>query len=142
MSCWRPSLFLFLVIYLAASPHGWRVLSSEGGISMNISLPELSPGAGAIRGAVVIGAEGHLVRVGASRSGAGQDPARLEGLPEISVCETRDRVRAAVVNRAPPWLGGVTVTVQSASLPSTVAAWTWRSRSRCLLGLAGVSDLA
>jgi len=122
---------------------------------MNTSLPELDSGAGTIRGAVVIGAEGHLAQVAASRSGTGQDPARLEGLPQISVRETRDRVRAAVVNSALPWPGGVTVTVRPASLPShggsldlaiavavlTAAGTVSRLPGRCLfygeLGLDG-----
>ena len=84
---------------------------------MNTSPPWLSPGTWTVRGAAVIGAEGHLVQVEAKHSGASQEPIRLTGLPEISVCQTRDRVRAAIVNSGLTWPGGVTVTVRPESLP-------------------------
>lgn len=84
---------------------------------MNTSPPWLSPGTWTVRGAAVIGAEGHLVQVEAKHSGASQEPIQLLGLPEISVCQTRDRVRAAIVNSGLTWPGGVTVTVRPESLP-------------------------
>jgi magnesium chelatase family protein len=65
----------------------------------------------------VIGAEGHLVQAEAKHSGASQEPIRLTGLPEISACQTRDRVRAAIVNSALTWPGGVTVTMRPESQP-------------------------
>ena len=84
---------------------------------MNTSPPWLSPGTWTVRGAAVIGAEGHLVQVEAKHSGASQEPIRLTDLREISVCQTRDRVRAAIVNSSLTWPGGVTVTVRPESLP-------------------------
>ena len=84
---------------------------------MNTSPPWPSPGTWTVCGAAVIGAEGHLVQVEAKDSGPGQEPIGLTGLPEISVCQTRDRVRAAIVNSGLTWPGGVTVTVRPESLP-------------------------
>ena len=63
---------------------------------MNTSVPQPGPGTWTVHGAAVIGAEGHLVRVEASRSGGGQEPARLAGLPEISAGTTW-------TGSAPPW---------------------------------------
>lgn len=82
---------------------------------MNTSPPWLSPGTWTVRSAAVIG-EGHLVQVEAKHSGAGREPIRLAGLPEIIVCQTRDRVRAAIVNSGLPWPSGVTVAVRPESL--------------------------
>ena len=84
---------------------------------MHTSPPWLSPGIWTVRGAAVIGAEGHLVQVAAIHSGASQEPIRLTGLPEISVRQTRDRVRAATVNSGLPWPSGITVTMRPESLP-------------------------
>ena len=85
---------------------------------MNTSPPWLSPGTWTVPGATMVGAEGHLVQVAAIHVGASQEPIRLTGLPEISVCQTRDRVRAAVVNSGLPWPDGVTVTVRPEALPN------------------------
>ena len=69
----------------------------KGGLAMNTSPPWLSPGTWTVCGAAVIAAEGHLVQVIAVHSDDSQEPIRLTGLQEISVFQTRDRVRAAIV---------------------------------------------
>jgi magnesium chelatase family protein len=64
----------------------------------------------------VTGAEGHVVAIEAS-IGSGPPGMVLRGLPDASTAETRDRVRAAVINSGLPWPPGrVTVTLSPASL--------------------------
>ncbi|HUY49767.1 MAG TPA: ATP-binding protein [Streptosporangiaceae bacterium] len=84
---------------------------------MTNSPPWLSPGTWIACGAAVIGAEGHLVQADAGVSD-GAAAFSIQGLPEISVRETRDRVRAATLNSGLPWPDrGVTVTLQPLGLP-------------------------
>lgn len=84
---------------------------------MTNSPPWPSAGTWSACGAAVIGAEGHMVQADANVSDDAA-PFSLTGLPETSVRETRDRVRAAVLNSGLPWPDrGVTVTLQPPGLP-------------------------
>lgn len=64
------------------------------------------------------GVEGHLVDVEADL-GFGMPSYNLVGLPDASLAESRDRVRAAVVNSGEPWPSGrrITINLSPASLP-------------------------
>ncbi len=64
------------------------------------------------------GVEGHLVEVEADL-GFGMPSFALVGLPDASLAESRDRVRAAVVNSGQPWPSGrrITINLSPASLP-------------------------
>jgi magnesium chelatase family protein len=60
------------------------------------------------------GLDGHLVEIEAE-AGAGLTGLALSGLPETSLRETRDRVRAAIINSGEPWPEGqLAVTVAPA----------------------------
>ncbi|MGO9219761.1 MAG: YifB family Mg chelatase-like AAA ATPase, partial [Streptosporangiaceae bacterium] len=84
-------------------------------MSISSSLPV--PGTGHAHGAAVIGVEGHLVQA-CARISNGPPAVNLSGLPETSTRETRDRIRAAILNSALPWPGrGITVSLLPASLP-------------------------
>ena len=84
---------------------------------MPISPPLPAPGTGRAHGAAIIGVEGHLVQVTA-RISNGPPAFSLSGVPETSSRETRDRVRAAIVNSAQPWPGRtITVSLLPVSLP-------------------------
>ena len=79
--------------------------------------PPWGPGTGRAHGAAIIGAGGHLVEAGAAISN-GPDAFRILGLPEPGTPETRDRVRAAIINSGQTWPArSVTVTLQPGSLP-------------------------
>jgi magnesium chelatase family protein len=63
------------------------------------------------------GVRGHLVEV-ESDLAAGLPSFTLTGLPDASVSESRDRVRAAVVNSGEPWPGRrITIGLSPATLP-------------------------
>jgi magnesium chelatase family protein len=70
------------------------------------------------RGVVLVGVEGHLVDVEADLS-KGVPSYSLVGLPDTSLSESRDRVRAAMVNSGQDWPSTrrVTVNLSPASLP-------------------------
>ncbi|GAA3832373.1 YifB family Mg chelatase-like AAA ATPase [Sphaerisporangium flaviroseum] len=71
-----------------------------------------------IRSASVIGADGHLLTVEAD-IGAGLAATHLLGLPTSAGAETRDRVRAAVINSGFTWPDlRITVSVFPQNLPS------------------------
>jgi len=65
-----------------------------------------------------VGVQGHLVEVEADL-GQGVPSYSLVGLPDTSLSESRDRVRAAVVNSGQPWPSTrrITVNLSPASLP-------------------------
>jgi magnesium chelatase family protein len=76
-----------------------------------------APGTGRAYGAVIIGVGGHSVETEAVISN-GPPAFSIAGLPETSVRETRDRIRAAILNSGQPWpAGSVTVNLLPASLP-------------------------
>ena len=76
-----------------------------------------APGTGRAYGAVIIGADGHIVEADAIISN-GPPAFSITGLPETSVRETRDRIRAAILNSGQPWpAGSITVNLLPASLP-------------------------
>ena len=65
----------------------------------------------------LVGAEGHCVEI---HAGTGHGPAGLllSGLPDTVLRETRDRIRAAVINSGEAWQpGAITVALTPASLP-------------------------
>ncbi|MEO7980666.1 MAG: YifB family Mg chelatase-like AAA ATPase [Sporichthyaceae bacterium] len=70
------------------------------------------------RGVALVGVEGHLVDVEADL-GVGVPSYTLVGLPDASLAESRDRVRAAMVNSGHDWPATkrVTVNLSPASLP-------------------------
>jgi magnesium chelatase family protein len=70
------------------------------------------------RGVALVGVEGHLVEVEADL-GTGVPSYSLVGLPDASLAESRDRVRAAMVNSGQHWPSTkrVTVNLSPASLP-------------------------
>lgn len=79
--------------------------------------PPSVPGIARVCSAVVIGAEGHLVEA-AAESSIGPPALRILGMPGASVRETRDRVRAAILNSGLPWPPRtITVSVLPASMP-------------------------
>ena len=79
------------------------------------SLP--APGTGRAHGAAIIGVDGHLVEAEAVISN-GPPAFSIAGLPETSVRETRDRIRAAILNSGQPWpADSITVNLLPASLP-------------------------
>jgi magnesium chelatase family protein len=69
-------------------------------------------------GVALVGVEGHLVEVEADL-GIGVPSYTLVGLPDASLAESRDRVRAAMVNSGHDWPATkrVTVNLSPASLP-------------------------
>src|ERR1017187_3065678 len=79
--------------------------------------PPWSPDTAQTRAAAVIGTDGHLVAITASISN-GLSALRLLGLPGAATGQTRDRVRAAVINSGQSWPSRtVTVTLRPAGLP-------------------------
>ncbi len=70
------------------------------------------------RAVALVGVQGHLVEVEADL-GQGVPSFSLVGLPDTSLAESRDRVRAAVVNSDQPWPATrrITVNLSPASLP-------------------------
>lgn len=79
--------------------------------------PPWGSDAARVRGAAIIGADGYLVDVDAAISNG---PSRLDihGLPATSTRETRDRIRAAIINSALPWPGrSITINLLPARLP-------------------------
>jgi magnesium chelatase family protein len=70
------------------------------------------------RAVALVGVEGHVVEVEADL-GQGVPSYSLVGLPDASLVESRDRVRAAVLNSGEPWPSSrrVTVNLSPASLP-------------------------
>ncbi|HVD28096.1 MAG TPA: magnesium chelatase domain-containing protein, partial [Mycobacteriales bacterium] len=70
------------------------------------------------RGVALVGVEGHLVEVEADL-GTGVPSYSLVGLPDASLTESRDRVRAAMTNSGQHWPATkrVTVNLSPASLP-------------------------
>jgi magnesium chelatase family protein len=81
------------------------------------SLPTSGPGAARIRAAAVIGVNGYFVE---ARAESGRSPASFAvlGLPGAATRETRDRVRAAVLNTGLPWPArAITVSLFPDSLP-------------------------
>ena len=70
------------------------------------------------RAVALVGVQGHLVEVEAD-VGDGVPSYALVGLPDASLAESRDRVRAAVINSGEPWPSArrVTVNLSPASLP-------------------------
>ena len=84
---------------------------------MSISPPLPTPGTGRAHGAAIIGVEGHLVQLTA-RISNGPPAVSLSGVPGTSSRETRDRVRAAIVNSGHSWPGRtITVSLLPVSLP-------------------------
>ena len=76
-----------------------------------------APGTGRAHGAAIVGVDGHLVEAEAVISN-GPPAFSITGLPETSVRETRDRIRAAILNSGQPWpAGSITVNLLPASLP-------------------------
>ena len=74
-------------------------------------------GTGRACGAAIIGAAGHLVEACAVISN-GPAVLRILGLPDDGIRETRDRVRAAILNSGQPWPSrAITVDLLPASLP-------------------------
>jgi magnesium chelatase family protein len=73
---------------------------------------------GRTRAVALLGVQGHVVEVEADL-GQGVPSYALVGLPDTSLSESRDRVRAAVVNSGQPWPSNrrVTVNLSPASLP-------------------------
>jgi magnesium chelatase family protein len=70
-----------------------------------------------VLGAGLLGMQGHVVEVEADIS-AGLPGFTLTGLPDASLNEARDRVRAAVVNSGEPWPAKrITINLLPASLP-------------------------
>jgi magnesium chelatase family protein len=81
------------------------------------SHPPWAPGTGRAQGAAIIGADGHPVHADGTISN-GPDACHILGMPGTSARETRDRVRAAVLNSGLPWPGRtITVHLRPASLP-------------------------
>ncbi|MDQ1625570.1 MAG: magnesium chelatase family protein, partial [Actinomycetota bacterium] len=72
----------------------------------------------------LLGVQGHIVEVEADL-GQGVPSYALVGLPDASLSESRDRVRAAVVNSGQPWPATrrVTVNLSPASLPKRGSAF-------------------
>ena len=70
------------------------------------------------RAVALVGVQGHLVEVEADL-GQGVPSYALVGLPDTSLSESRDRVRAAVVNSGQPWPSTrrITINLSPASLP-------------------------
>ena len=84
-------------------------------MSISSSLP--AAGTGHAHGAAVIGVGGHLVQVSA-RISNGPPAVAFSGLPETGTRETRDRIRAAILNSGQPWPRcGITVGLLPVSLP-------------------------
>jgi magnesium chelatase family protein len=81
------------------------------------SPPSSGPGTARIRAAAVIGINGYLVEARATIS-AGPASFDVPGLPGGGMRETRDRVRAAVLNAGLPWpAGAITISLFPDSLP-------------------------
>src|ERR1019366_7785483 len=81
------------------------------------SPPISGPGTARIRAAAVIGINGYSVE---ARAESGRGPASFDvlGLPGAATRETRDRVRAAVLNTDLPWPSrAITVSLFPDSLP-------------------------
>ncbi|MDQ1640885.1 MAG: magnesium chelatase family protein [Actinomycetota bacterium] len=79
---------------------------------------------GRTRAVALVGVQGHIVEVEADL-GQGVPSYALVGLPDASLSESRDRVRAAVVNSGQPWPATrrVTVNLSPASLPKRGSAF-------------------
>ena len=78
-------------------------------------------GTGRACGAAIIGAAGHLVEACGVISN-GSAVLRILGLPDDGIRETRDRIRAAIINSG-LWPGRtITVTLLPASLPKHASA--------------------
>jgi magnesium chelatase family protein len=81
------------------------------------SHPPWASGTGRAHGAAIVGADGHPVHADAAISN-GPDACHILGLPGTGARETRDRVRAAVLNSGLPWPARtVAVNLLPASLP-------------------------
>ncbi|GAA4941476.1 hypothetical protein GCM10023238_04120 [Streptomyces heliomycini] len=79
----------------------------------------------------LVGVEGVVVEVQADLE-PGVAAFTLVGLPDKSLTESRDRVRAAVVNSGGEWpQKKLTVGLSPASVPKAAAGSTWRSPARC-----------
>src|SRR5450755_2535250 len=81
------------------------------------SPPTSGPGTARIRAAAVTGISGYLIE---TRADISRGPASFAvlGLPGTATRETRDRVRAAVLNTGLPWPGrAITVSLVPDSLP-------------------------
>ena len=84
-------------------------------------IPPWGDGTGRACGAAIIGAAGHLVEACAVISN-GPAVLRILGLPDDGIRETRDRIRAAIINSG-LWPGRtITVTLLPASLPKHASA--------------------
>jgi magnesium chelatase family protein len=69
------------------------------------------------RSVALTGLDGHLVEIVAEPS-AGLARLTLAGLPETSLRETRDRIRAAIINSGQCWPdGGLSVTLRRPTVP-------------------------
>ncbi len=81
-------------------------------------------GLASTRGVALVGVEGHLVEIEADL-GVGVPSYTLVGLPDASLSESRDRVRAAMVNSGQDWPATkrVTVNLSPASLPKRGSAF-------------------
>ena len=78
----------------------------------------------------LVGVEGVVVEVQADLE-PGVAAFTLVGLPDKSLAESRDRVRAAVVNSGDTWpQKKLTVGLSPASVPKSGAASTWPSPAR------------
>lgn len=70
------------------------------------------------RAVALVGVQGHVVEVEADLAASGLPGLHLVGLPDAALNESRDRVRAAVVNSGWPWpLRRITVGLSPATLP-------------------------
>ena len=79
----------------------------------------------------LVGVEGVVVEVQADLE-PGVAAFTLVGLPDKSLIESRDRVRAAVVNSGAEWpQKKLTVGLSPASVPRAAAASTWPWPARC-----------
>jgi magnesium chelatase family protein len=79
--------------------------------------PPWGSDAARVHGAAIIGAGGYLVDVDAAISN-GPSLLGIHGLPATSTRETRDRIRAAIINSTLPWPGrSITINLLPPRLP-------------------------
>jgi magnesium chelatase family protein len=91
------------------------------------------------RAVALVGVQGHLVDVEADL-GQGVPSYSLVGLPDTSLSESRDRVRAAVLNSGQPWPSTrrITINLSPASLPKRGSSFDLAIASAVLAAQAAV----
>jgi len=91
------------------------------------------------RAVALVGVQGHLVEVEADL-GQGVPSYSLVGLPDTSLSESRDRVRAAVLNSGQPWPASrrITINLSPASLPKRGSSFDLAIASAVLAAQAAV----